>query len=108
MSKWHVRIALVLIFNTLVIVGYILASIYVMNYFDTKLSVERGYSVIFGDLFHIEIVHPIISDGQIIYPPTAAGSGIWNYPFILFWVFAIGNLLLIAEALVYGKHTNNS
>jgi hypothetical protein len=85
------------------VAGYVLASIYVMDYFDTELSVERGYSVILGDLFHIEIVHPIISDGQILYPPTPIGNGIWNYPFIMFWVSILGNLVLIALALVLRK-----
>jgi hypothetical protein len=77
-------------------VGFVLASNYVMGYFRTELTVENGLSVITTDnLFHIEIVHPIISDGQILYPPTKIGNGIWNYPFILFWIIFATNLFFI-------------
>ena len=105
MSKWRVFVALVLISNLLMCVGYVLASNYVKAYFRTELTVEKGLSVIFYDnLFHIEIIHPIISDGQILYPPTAIGRGIWNYPFIIFWVSIVGNLVLIALALRKRTH----
>jgi hypothetical protein len=76
-------------------VGFVLASNYVMDYFRTELTVDKGYSVIHDNLFHIEILHPIISDGQILYPPTPLNIGIWNYPFILFWVILATNLFFI-------------
>ena len=95
MSKWRVFVELVIITNLLMCVGYVLAGNYVMDYFRTELTVENGLSVINKDVFHIEIVHPIISDGQILYPPTKIGNGIWNYPFILFWVMLATNLSFI-------------
>ena len=103
MSKWNMFVALVLIFNVLMSVGYVLASNYLMDYFRTQLTVEKGLSVFHDNLFHIEIFHPFISDGHLTYPPTPLNYGIWNYPYILFLVGMLGNLGFMGVAFVLWK-----
>jgi hypothetical protein len=109
MSKWHVFIALVVIFNVLLSVGFVLASNYLFDYLNTEIGdvvyTEQGLYVIpyihFRG-FQVEISHDYYENGQVVnLGPLPAV--IPNYPYILFWVSMLGNLLFVALALVLHK-----
>jgi len=51
--------------------GTVIASNYVTDYFKKELTIDSGYAVIFFyDWFHIEIIHPVETDGNIFLLPT--------------------------------------
>ena len=95
MSKWIVFIALVLVFNVVMGVGFVWASIDIINRINSG-----DLTAVLGNLLYIEIVHPVIIDGFLTYPPTSPSNVIPNYPFILFWLSMLGNLGFIAYAVV--------
>ena len=106
LSKWYVLFGLVLIFNVLLGVGYVVASGNLYDYLETEMSdvgyTEQGlyvipYIRITG--FQVEISHSYCENGQVVNLgplPTVVP----NYPYILFLVLMIGNLGFIALALV--------
>jgi hypothetical protein len=109
MSKWHVFIALVVIFNVAVSGGFILASNYLFDYLNTEMG-DIGYTdqglysipyIVFSG-FQVQISHEMYENGQSVNLgplPTV----IPNYPYILFWVSTLGNLGLMALALILHK-----
>jgi uncharacterized membrane protein len=109
MSKWHLFIAVAVIFNVLVGLGFVLASNYLFDYLNTEINyvgyTEQGLYVIphtrFSG-FQVEISSSIYEDGQVVNLGPLPRV-IPNYPYILFWVSIIGNLVLIALVLVLHK-----
>jgi uncharacterized membrane protein len=106
MSKWHVFIAVAVIFNVLVGLGFVLASNYLFDYLNTEINdvgyTDQGLYVIphtrFSG-FQVEISSGIYENGQVVSIgplPTV----ITNYPYILFWSSIVGNFILIALVLV--------
>ncbi len=117
MSKLRVFIALfvalIVVFNVVLSVGFVLASDYLFDYLNSEVNdvgyTEQGFYVIphirFSG-FQVEISHGIYENGQVVNLgplPTV----IPNYPYILSWVSMIGNIGLMALALVLQK-TNAS
>ena len=109
MSKWQVFIAVAVIFNVLVGLGFVLASNYLLDYLNTEINdvgyTDQGFYVIphtrFSG-FQVEISSSIYENGQVVNLgplPTV----IPNYPHILFWASLVGNLVFIAVALVLHK-----
>ena len=91
-------IALVILFNILVSLGFISSNIYMWNYLKTEINdITPAAYIEKIDAFQVSISHPYINDTVNLGPlPTV----IPNYPFILFWISTIGNLILITLALV--------
>ena len=107
MSKKRILIALIVLFNILIVLGFFFSNLYVSNFLETQIDQGVAYNghgtyVIpyvedFG--WHLSISHPIYVNG------TIANLGplpmeIPNYPFILFWVAIVGNLLFIFVLLI--------
>jgi hypothetical protein len=109
MSKCYVLFALALIFNVLMGVGYVLASSNLYDYLEAEMNelgyTEQGLYVIPHILingFQVEISHTYYENGQVVNLgplPTVVP----NYPYLLFWVSMIGNLVFVALALVLHK-----
>jgi hypothetical protein len=90
-------------------VGFVLASNYLFDYLNTEIG-DVGYTgqglyvipYIHFSGFQVEISHTYYENGQGVNLgplPTV----IPNYLYILFWVSMLGNLVLIALALVLRK-----
>jgi uncharacterized membrane protein len=90
-------------------VGYVLASSTLYDYLETEMN-ELGYTEqglyviphIHITGFQVEISHAYYENGQVVNLgplPTVVP----NYPYILFWVSMIGNLVFVALALVLHK-----
>jgi hypothetical protein len=96
MFKWHVFVAFVIVLNMLAGVGFTATSVDIIN------RINSGeLSRVIGSLLWIEIVHPIVlDDGTILLPPTSPANVTPNYPFILFWVTMLGNLVFMSAASV--------
>ncbi len=103
-------IVLVAIFNVIMIVAFIFSNLYVWDFFNTKITLQGGrqdngiYVIPFIQIdgFQITIGHSAwASDGVIV--PTALPITILNYPFIIFWIAIIGNLILIAFLIQKSK-----
>jgi hypothetical protein len=96
MSKRHVLIALIILFNAIMVTGFILSNIYMWNFLKTEINDKTAYIEEIG--FQVSISHPVYVNGTIVNLgplPTV----IPNYPFILFWVSTIGNVVFIALVL---------
>ena len=96
MSKRRVLIALIILFNAIMVTGFILSNIYMWNFLKTEINDKTAYIEEIG--FQVSISHPVYVNGTIVNLgplPTV----IPNYPFILFWVSTIGNLVFIALVL---------
>ncbi len=106
MSKWIVFFALALIFNVTMGVSFVLAN----NSMWVSIIAEIDYdpSQVAEDSHVVPYI--IISDfevsvGQAIYSNGAFNPGplptvVPNYPYMLFWVCMVGNLVLLVLALV--------
>ena len=108
-SKWYVLFGLALIFNVLMGVGYVVASGSLYDYLETGMNnvgyTEQGLYVIphiriTG--FQVEISHTYYDNGQVVNLGPLP-SVVPNYPYLLFWVCVIGNLVFIALALILHK-----
>jgi hypothetical protein len=102
----------VAIFNLLVIVAFLFSNIYMWDYLNAEINELSGnfgqgsfvipYISVNG--FQVTIGHEYwFENGTVLnlgFPP----AGIPNYPFIIFWVAIVGNLVLIA--LVLRKQIN--
>jgi hypothetical protein len=106
MSKRRGLVALIILFNAIIVTGFILSNIYMWNFLKTEINEKASYngqglyaiSCIEGIGFQVSISHPVYANGTIVNLgplPTV----IPNYPFILFWVSIIGNLVFIALVL---------
>ena len=96
MSKRRVLIALIILFNAIMVTGFILSNIYMWNFLKTEINDKTAYIEEIG--FQVSISHPVYVNGTIVNLgplPTV----IPNYPFILFWVSTIGNVVFIALVL---------
>jgi hypothetical protein len=109
MSKWHVLLAIAVIFNVVLSVGFVLASNYLFDYLNTEIG-DVGYTdqglytipYIHFSGFQVSISHDIYKNGQVVNLGTLP-TVIPNYPYILFWVSILGNLGFIAVALFFYK-----
>ena len=92
-------------FNIIVILAFIASSLYVWSFLHTQVNIQGGRTG--GNYFipNIQIdglqvtvgVDGWTADGMVI--PTSAPSTILNFPFIVFWIAIIGNLLLMRSIL---------
>ena len=96
----------VAIFNMLMIVAFIFSNICMWDFFNKQINLqgvrqENGIYVI--PFIHINGLQVTIghdawaSDGVTV--PVAPPISVPNYPFIVFWVAIVGNLILIALVL---------
>jgi hypothetical protein len=120
MSKKQV-IAYVAIFNALMIVAFIFSNIYIWDFLTTQINGNFGYTLTNGIVTytepHIRIngfqvsvgIVGARSDGGNI--PTPVPLSVPNYPFYVFWVAIVGNLVLmflILRNLRWKKQTKNT
>jgi hypothetical protein len=109
MSRRQVIVACVVIFNVLMIVAFIFSNIYVWDFLDTQMKVggrlENGYWMIpFVQVTGLQVTVGFSAwtvNGVPI--PIAPPISVPNYPFIVFWVSIMGNLILVAFALYYWR-----
>ena len=109
MSKWVVLFALALIFNVIMGVSFVLANNSMWDFITSEIDYDPSqvadsnhlvpYIIISG--FEVSVGHSIHSDGA--FNPGPLPTVIPNYPYILFWVLMIGNLVFAALALVLHK-----
>jgi hypothetical protein len=98
----RILIALIVLFNILIILGFVFSNIHVWNLLKTQIDQgiayngERGHTTPhikdFG--LQISISHPFYENGTIANLGALPGV-VPNFPFILFWVAIVGNLLFI-------------
>jgi len=111
MSKWHVFVALVLVFN--VLMGVVL--VWTNNFMWDSINAEIEYTPLppsmVGDVnqmvysisysgFTVTVSSRLFVNGEYTPSPLLYPLIIPNYPYILFWVCMLGNLGFIALALV--------
>ena len=101
--------ALALIFNVVMGVGYVVASGNLYDYLETEMNdvgyTEHGLYVISHIRitgFQVEISHAYYENGQVV-NLSPLPTVVPNYPYLLFWVSMIGNLVFVALALVLNK-----
>ncbi len=97
----------VALFNVLMIVAFIFSNFIVWDYLNTEINLNSSHSPNGGGAivpsigingFTIQVGHAgWTKDGTMI--PMPAPTSILNYPFIVFWITLIGNLILIALIL---------
>jgi hypothetical protein len=112
MSKWHVIVAFVAIVNVLMIIAFIFSNIYLWDYLETEIN-ERAGNQGQGNFivpyiqeidFQISIGHEFWAENGTIVNLGPIPKAVLNYPFILFWVSVVGNLVLIALVLTKKVH----
>ncbi|MEJ2363956.1 MAG: hypothetical protein P8017_04615 [Deltaproteobacteria bacterium] len=109
MTKWRTFLAVVVIFNVVLSVGFVLASNYLFDYLNTEIGdvgyTDQGLYVIpyirFSG-FQVNISHDIYENGQVVNLGTLS-TVIPNYPYILFWASTLGNIILITTTLFLYK-----
>jgi hypothetical protein len=111
MSKWHVFVALVVIFNVLIGVAFVFSNIYMWDYLNTEINEMGGnkgqgnfvipYIQDFG--LQVSIGHEFWADNGTAINLGPIPTVIPNYPFILFLVSMLGNFVFITLALVLHK-----
>ncbi len=108
MSKSKLFVCLV-VFNALVIVAFILSSIYIWDFIDNLTSQayhgSSGTTIPIINVDWLQVTGGTVgwtSDGTQI--PRPLPTVIPNYPFFIFWAALIGNLVLIA--LILRRHPN--
>ncbi len=98
--------ALMILLNVVMIVAFIFSCIYMWDFFNTQINLQGGrqdngiYVIPFVQIngLQVTIGHDAwTSDGIAV--PTALPISVPNYPFILFWVAMIGNILF--AVLIY-------
>ena len=102
MSKRRILIALIVLFNIFIILGFVFSNLYIWNLLKTQVDQgiayngEGGYTIPYIENFglQISISHPFYENGTIANLGELPGA-VPNYPFILFWVAPVGNLLFI-------------
>ena len=107
MSKWIVFFALTLIFNVTVGVSFVLANNSMWDFITSEIGYDPSRIaddsnhvvpyIIISD-FEVSVGHSIYSNGA--FNPGPLPTVIPNYPYMLFWVCMIGNLVLLVLALV--------
>jgi hypothetical protein len=110
-SKRRVFVVLIVIFNVLVGVAFVSSNIYMWNYLDTTINEVGGnkgqgnfvipYIEVSG--LQVTVGHEFWSDNGTLVNLGPLPKSVPNYPFILFWVGMVGNLVFIAFALVLYK-----
>ncbi len=93
------------IFNALMIVAFIFSNIYVWDYLNTEINLKSGHQPYGNTIlpqiqingFQITVSHAGWTDGEML--PMPLPISVPNYPFIVFWIALIGNLILIALIL---------
>jgi hypothetical protein len=110
-SKWRVFVVLVVIFNVLVGVAFVSSNIYMWDYLNTQINEVGGnkgqgsfvipYIEVSG--LQVTVGHEFWSDNGTVVNLGPFPTGVPNYPFILFWVSMVGNLVFIAFAVVLHK-----
>ncbi len=99
------------IFNVIMIVVFMFSNFIVWDYLNTEINLNSSHSPNGGGAivpsigingFMIQVGHSgWLKDGTMI--PMPLPTAILNYPFIVFWITLIGNLILIA--LILKKQT---
>jgi hypothetical protein len=93
-------LALMIIFNVLMIVAFIFSNIYIWGFLNTQINLNSSHqpngntivpSIQINGLQVIVSHAGWTSDGIMI--PMKPPALVPNYPFILFWVAMIGNIL---------------
>ena len=115
MSKWIVFIALVLVFNVVMSVGFVWANNLVWDFFKVELETnDTAHVSLEGDLYEVVPIFwfsgssisigqtIIVNEGETVHGGPLPRT-IPNYPFMLFWVCMLGNLCFTALALVLHK-----
>jgi uncharacterized membrane protein len=107
MSKWYVLFGLALTFNLLMGVSFVLANNSMWDFIITEIDYDPSqvpdsnhvmpYIIISG--FEVSVGHSVYSDGVFNLGPLP--TVIPNYPYMLFWVCVVGNLVLLVLALVF-------
>ena len=101
-------IAYVAIFNVLMIAAFIFSNIYMWDFLNTNINKQGGrqengiYVIPFIQETGLQVTigHDAwTNDGIPV--PTALPISVLNYPFIVFWVSIVGNMVLIV--LVFKK-----
>jgi hypothetical protein len=110
-SKWRVFVVLVVIFNVLIGVAFVSSNISMWDYLNTQINEVGGnkgqgsfvtsYIEISG--FQVTVGHEFWSDNGTRVNLGPVSKGVTNYPYILFWVSMVGNLVFIASALALHK-----
>ncbi len=109
MSKRRIMVC-VTVLNVVMVVAFVLSNIYVWDYLNTEINLNSSHQSntntivpqIQIDGFQITVSHAgWANDGTMI--PMAAPISILNFPFSIFWITIIGNLILIA--LILRKQT---
>ena len=111
MSKWIVFVALVLVFNVLVGVGFVLANNMLWDYLNTQINEVGGNKgegnfvipFILDSGLQVTVGHEFWSDNGTFVNLGPRPLGIPNYPYMLFWVSMLGNLVLIGVAFALWK-----
>ncbi len=97
----------VAIFNLLMMIAFIFSNIYIWDFLETQIDQQGGYQG--NGVYVIPFIEDIgldLSVSHIVYAEngTVVNLGtlpttVPNYPFILFWVFLVGNLVCVTLAL---------
>jgi hypothetical protein len=107
-------LAVAVIFNVVLSVGFVVASNYLFDYLNTEIG-DVGYTdqglyvvpYVHFSGFQVDISHDIYQNGQVVNLGTLP-TVILNYPYILFWVAIIGNLVFVAVAFFLHKTKANT
>jgi hypothetical protein len=97
----------VAVFNALIIMAFIFSNIYIWDFINNLTSQARHDSsgvvipnIQINSLQVTGWIDAWTSEGFLV--PTVPPASVPNYPFIVFWVAIVGNLILIA--LILRKH----
>ena len=94
----NVIIVVIVLFNIFVSLGFVFSNVYVRDFLYSETDVDSAFSQIYFDFFKISVSnHPVFVDGVL--SPSPLPRVIANFPFILFWISVIGNLILFAIVL---------
>jgi len=115
MFQRRILTEIIVLFNVLIVLGFVFSNFYIWNFFNTQIDQgityngQGGYSIPYIEDFglQVSVSHPFYENGTIVNlgsTPTAVP----NYPFILFWVAIVGNLLFILILLRNKKQNAGS
>jgi hypothetical protein len=99
-------ISYVIVFNVLVIAAFVISNLYMWDFLSTQVNRQGGrqengvYVIPFihVDGLQVTVGHDAwTSDGVAV--PTALPISVPNYPFLVFWLAVVGNLILAALLL---------
>jgi hypothetical protein len=115
MFKWIAFIALVLVFNVIMGVGFVWANNLVWDFFKAELETnDTAHVSLEGDLYEVVPIFwfsgssisigqtIIVNEGETIHGGPLPRT-IPDYPYMLFWVLMFGNLMLMGVAFVLWK-----